>query len=120
MSVEPVQNEPIRRYDAGPQPLGQTRAARPGLPRPGHGAVFMYCDRHGNWSANWADDYPEPDSAGARHGIVYFEGEGTYDEVETWARAQPAQAWYVAYPACAVPGCPPDKMIGYQPLPPIS
>ena len=113
------EREPVRRYSTGITLTGPPhRAVDPDHPRPGHGAVYIYCDRHGVWEANWADDYPEPDENGATYGIVYFEGDGTYEAAEAWARAQPAVGWYVAYPMCALPGTSPESLIGYQPLPP--
>jgi hypothetical protein len=30
-----------------------------GSPRPGHGRVFVNCNRQGEWWASWPDDYPE-------------------------------------------------------------
>ncbi|WP_034271869.1 hypothetical protein [Actinospica robiniae] len=93
-------------------------AVAPGLPRPGHGIVYVRSDGRGRWWATWADDYPQPDEAGAAYGHICFEGDGTYDVVEAWARAQAAAERLVAYPACPLPGTPPELWPGQVPLPP--
>ena len=113
-----MERAPIRRYDPGIVLSGPARAAPPGSPRPGHGAVYASCDRHGAWSANWQDDFPEPDANGARYGSADFAGDGGYEAAEAWARAQPALHRFVAYPACALPGTPAELRLAYQPLPP--
>ena len=69
------------------------------------------------WSADWQDEFPEPDENGARYGAAAFEGDGSYEAAEAWARAQPVPERFVAYPVMGVPGCPPRERIGYQPLP---
>lgn len=108
----------VRRYPTGIAVSPYARAVAPGLPRPGHGTVHVRSDGRGRWWATWSEDYPQPDEAGATYGHLHFEGDGTYDAVEAWARAQPAAEILVAYPACALPGTPPELWAGQVPLPP--
>jgi hypothetical protein len=113
-----MERRAVRRYPTGVEVSDSVMAVPPGLPRPGFGAVYVSCDRHGAWSANWQDGYPEPDANGATYGHAEFEGDGSYEAVEAWARAQPVAERYVAYPVRSLPGTPPESRIGYQPLPP--
>ncbi len=106
----------IRRYPTGETgPLGG-RTERFGTPRPGHGHVWITYRSEEKCSALWQDEYPEPDESGARVGHASFEGD--YEAVVAWARATPAEAVYVAWPALPVPGTPAEARIGYQPLKP--
>lgn len=56
-------------------------------PRPGHGAVFVTVDRHGNWHASWQDDHGPS--------IQIAACDGTRDHVLQWALAQPAATRWI-------------------------
>jgi len=69
-----------------------------GSPRPGHGRVFVLCDRHGEWSASWQDDYPEDEVRDAEPAAGVEDFEGTEEEVIRWARTRPAEEFFIFSP----------------------
>ena len=66
-----------------------------GSPRPGHGRVFVLCDRHGEWSASWQDDYPDDEVRDGEPDAGVEDFEGTEDEVIRWARTRPAEEFFI-------------------------
>jgi hypothetical protein len=66
-----------------------------GSPRPGHGRVFVLCDRHGEWSASWQDDYPDDEVGDGEPDAGVEDFEGTQDEVIRWARTRPAEKFFI-------------------------
>jgi hypothetical protein len=79
-----------------------------GSPRPGHGRVFVLCDRHGEWSASWQDDYPDDDDGDAEPDAGVEDFEGMEEEVISWARSRPAEEFFIFSP----------EVGGYVPLEP--
>ncbi len=69
-----------------------------GSPRPGHGRVFVLCDRHGEWSASWQDDYPDDEVGDAEPDAGVEDFEGTEEEVIRWARSRPAEEFFIFSP----------------------
>jgi hypothetical protein len=66
-----------------------------GSPRPGHGRVFVNCNRQGEWWASWQDDYPEDEVRDGEPGAGVEDFEGTEDEVTRWARTRPAEEFFI-------------------------
>jgi hypothetical protein len=66
-----------------------------GSPRPGHGRVFVNCNRQGEWSASWQDDYPEDEVRDGEPDAGVEDFEGTEDEVTRWARTRPAEKFFI-------------------------
>ncbi|WP_344128934.1 hypothetical protein [Luedemannella flava] len=69
-----------------------------GLPRKGHGTVYVCESRDVNrqivWTAEWIDEYEQPDADGCTVGIAKFEGD--FEAAARWARTQPAASWLMA------------------------
>jgi len=65
-----------------------------GVPRPGHGTVYLTRHRDGTWSGSWQDDYPAPDADGAIAGVEDID-DVTEQEAVEWAAARPAAQAYV-------------------------
>jgi hypothetical protein len=66
-----------------------------GSPRPGHGRVFVNCNRLGEWSASWQDDYPDDEVRDGEPDAGVEDFEGTQDEVIRWARTRPAEKFFI-------------------------
>jgi hypothetical protein len=66
-----------------------------GSPQPGHGRVFVNCNRQGEWQASWQDDYPEDEVRDGEPGAGVEDFEGTEDEVTRWARTRPAEEFFI-------------------------
>ena len=66
-----------------------------GSPRPGHGRVFVNCNRQGEWSASWQDDYPEDEVRDGEPDAGVEDFEGTEEEVTCWARTRPAEKFFI-------------------------
>lgn len=63
-----------------------------GTPRPGFGIVYVLPPRSTadtSWTAQWVDEFAEPDEHGELAGIEIFDGSRA--EVLAWARSRPAQ-----------------------------
>jgi hypothetical protein len=90
-----------RRYSTAESPEpevapGLVWAQPKGKPRPGFGAVYVIPGSQSPqfpdeapWSAQWIDEFDEPDENGELAGIENFEG--SRNEVLAWARSQPAR-----------------------------
>lgn len=84
--------------DPGVDPALPGQAHRIGLPRQGHGTIYVSENRDGSWSGSWQDDYPEPRADGAIAGIEDID-EVTEQEIVEWAAARPAAEGYVVLTA---------------------
>jgi hypothetical protein len=85
----------FRDRGAGPSQPGY--AQQLGVPRSGHGTVYVSQNRDGTWSGSWQDDYPAPDADGAAAGVEDIDGV-TEDQVIEWAVTRPAERAYVVLP----------------------
>ncbi|MFI7216898.1 hypothetical protein [Micromonospora maritima] len=75
---------------------------RIGVPRPGHGTIYVSLsgagerERHTVWSATWVDPFDEAGDNAEAVGIATREG--SREEVLSWVRSQPAATLLLADP----------------------